>query len=106
METNEKLKQMVKEKYGEIAESNSSCCEPTSCCGPTSKVVDYTIMQALSARTCVTAPTNNATLTSIHRSIVCMLFFLAYSAANEKWSPPQPVRSYRLLSRYAGSSSV
>lgn len=39
METNEKLKQIVKEKYGEIAEKNSSCC------GPTSKVVDYTIMQ-------------------------------------------------------------
>jgi ubiquinone/menaquinone biosynthesis C-methylase UbiE len=45
METNEKLKQIVKEKYGEIAEKNSSCCGPTSCCGPASKVVDYTIMQ-------------------------------------------------------------
>ncbi|MGB5896330.1 MAG: arsenite methyltransferase [Ignavibacteriaceae bacterium] len=39
METNEKLKQIVKEKYGEIAEKSSSCC------GPTNKVVDYTIMQ-------------------------------------------------------------
>ena len=45
MLTNNEIKEMVKEKYGEIAESNSSCCEPTSCCGPTSKVVDYTIMQ-------------------------------------------------------------
>jgi SAM-dependent methyltransferase len=45
MPTNEKLKQMVKKKYGEIAESNSSCCGPTNCCGPENKVVDYTIMQ-------------------------------------------------------------
>ncbi len=45
MQTNEKLKQMVKEKYGEIAESSSSCCGPTSGCGPTNKVVDYSIMQ-------------------------------------------------------------
>ena len=44
MATNEELKQIVKEKYGEIAEKNSSCCGPT-CCGPTSKDVDYTIMQ-------------------------------------------------------------
>ena len=44
MQTNEKLKQMVKEKYGEIAESGSSCCGPT-CCGPKSKVIDYSIMQ-------------------------------------------------------------
>ena len=35
---------MVKEKYGEIAESGSSCCGPT-CCGPKSKVIDYSIMQ-------------------------------------------------------------
>lgn len=44
MATNEELKQIVKEKYGEIAEKNSSCCGPT-CCEPTNKVVDYTIMQ-------------------------------------------------------------
>ena len=44
MQTNEKLKHMVKEKYGEIAESGSSCCGPT-CCGPKSKVIDYSIMQ-------------------------------------------------------------
>jgi hypothetical protein len=34
MATNEELKQLVKEKYGKIAEKNSSCCGPTSCCGP------------------------------------------------------------------------
>jgi len=45
MLTNNEIKKMVKEKYGEIAEKNSSCCGPTSCCEPTSKVVDYTIMQ-------------------------------------------------------------
>ncbi|MCH7964227.1 MAG: arsenite methyltransferase [Bacteroidetes bacterium] len=45
MLTNNEIKEMVKEKYGEIAEGNSSCCGPTSCCGPKSKVVDYTIMQ-------------------------------------------------------------
>jgi len=45
MLTNNEIKEMVKEKYGEIAESNSSCCGPTSCCGSTDKVVDYTIMQ-------------------------------------------------------------
>jgi len=39
MPTNQEIKQIVKEKYGEIAEKSSSCC------GPTSKVVDYTIMQ-------------------------------------------------------------
>ena len=45
MATNEELKQLVKEKYGEIAESNSSCCGPTSCCGPENKVVDYSLLQ-------------------------------------------------------------
>jgi ubiquinone/menaquinone biosynthesis C-methylase UbiE len=45
MPTNNEIKEMVKEKYGEIADKNSSCCGPTSCCGPKSKVVDYTIMQ-------------------------------------------------------------
>jgi len=45
MQTNEKLKQMVKEKYGEIAESSSSCCGPTSCCGTDNKVIDYSILQ-------------------------------------------------------------
>lgn len=45
MFTNNEIKEMVKEKYGEIAEKDSSCCAPTSCCGPTSKVIDYTIMK-------------------------------------------------------------
>ena len=45
MQSNNEIKEMVKEKYGEIAESSSSCCGPISCCGPTNKVVDYTIMQ-------------------------------------------------------------
>jgi SAM-dependent methyltransferase len=45
MATNEELKEMVKEKYGEIAESNSSCCGPTSCCGPENKVVEYSVLQ-------------------------------------------------------------
>jgi SAM-dependent methyltransferase len=45
MATNEELKQMVKEKYGEIAENNSSCCGPTSCCGPENKVVEYSVLQ-------------------------------------------------------------
>ena len=39
MLTNNEIKEVVKEKYGEIAEKKSSCC------GSTSKVVDYTIMQ-------------------------------------------------------------
>ncbi len=46
MQTNEKLKQMVKEKYGEIAESSSSSyCGTTSCCGTDNKVSDYSILQ-------------------------------------------------------------
>lgn len=45
MVTNEELKQLVKEKYGEIAESNSSCCGPTSCCGPENKVVEFSVLQ-------------------------------------------------------------
>ena len=45
MATNEELREMVKEKYGEIAESNSSCCGPTSCCGPENNVVEYSVLQ-------------------------------------------------------------
>jgi len=45
MPTNNEIKEMVKEKYGDIAEKNSSCCGPTSCCGSDSKIVDYTIMK-------------------------------------------------------------
>ena len=47
MLTNNEIKEIVKEKYGEIAENNSSCCAPTSCCGPTTKVIDYTIMKTI-----------------------------------------------------------
>lgn len=40
------LKEIVKEKYGEIAKSSSSCCGPTSCCGSSeNKIVGYTIMK-------------------------------------------------------------
>jgi arsenite methyltransferase len=45
MNTNDEIKKVVKEKYGEIAEVNSSCCGPTSCCGTNNKVIDYSIMQ-------------------------------------------------------------
>ena len=45
MPTSEEIKKIVKDKYGEIAENDSSCCGPTSCCGPNNKVVDYSIMQ-------------------------------------------------------------
>jgi len=40
------LKEIVKEKYGEIAKLSSSCCRPTSCCGSSeNKIVGYTIMK-------------------------------------------------------------
>ena len=40
------LKEIVKEKYGEIAKSSSSCCGPTTCCGSSeNKIVGYTIMK-------------------------------------------------------------
>ncbi len=45
MPSNNKIKEMVKEKYGEIAEKNSSCCGPTSCCDTDNKVIDYSILQ-------------------------------------------------------------
>jgi SAM-dependent methyltransferase len=45
MQTSEEIKKIVKEKYGEIAESNSSCCGPTSCCGPENKIVEYSVLQ-------------------------------------------------------------
>jgi arsenite methyltransferase len=34
MENAEDLKQIVREKYGELARVGGSCCGPTSCCGP------------------------------------------------------------------------
>jgi SAM-dependent methyltransferase len=45
MQTTDEIKKVVKEKYGEIAKNNSSCCGPTSCCGTDSKVIDYSIVQ-------------------------------------------------------------
>ncbi|MEO7426424.1 MAG: arsenite methyltransferase [Fibrobacteria bacterium] len=34
METPENLKELVREKYGQLAREGGSCCGPTSCCGP------------------------------------------------------------------------
>lgn len=48
METNRELKQIVKEKYGEIAKasSNTGCCGPSSCCGSSdNSIVGYTVMK-------------------------------------------------------------
>jgi len=47
METANELKQVVKEKYGEIAKASKSsgCCGPTCCGGEESKIVGYTVMQ-------------------------------------------------------------
>lgn len=45
MQNENEIKEIVKEKYGEIAKRNSSCCAPkTSCCGTSNKIVGYTIM--------------------------------------------------------------
>ncbi len=41
---NEIIKEMVKEKYGEIAKKSGSCCGPASCCGTENKIVGYTVM--------------------------------------------------------------
>lgn len=46
MQTENELKEVVKEKYGQIAKKSGSCCGPTSCCGTNdNKIVGYTIMQ-------------------------------------------------------------
>jgi len=47
METANELKQVVKEKYGEIAKASKSsgCCGPTCCGNSESKIVGYTVMQ-------------------------------------------------------------
>jgi len=47
METANELKQVVKEKYGEIAKASKSsgCCGPTCCGDSESKIVGYTVMQ-------------------------------------------------------------
>ena len=34
MDTTEGLKEIVREKYGQLAREGGSCCGPTSCCGP------------------------------------------------------------------------
>lgn len=44
MNTEKDVKEIVKEKYGEIAKSSSSCCGPSSCCGTSNKIVGYTVM--------------------------------------------------------------
>ena len=46
MQNEKEIKEMVKEKYGQIAKESGTCCGPTSCCGPTeNKIVGYTVMQ-------------------------------------------------------------
>ena len=46
MQNEKEIKEMVKEKYGQIAKQSTSCCGPTSCCGTTNnKIVGYTVMQ-------------------------------------------------------------
>ena len=43
MQNENKLKQIVKDKYGKIAvEGDESCCGPTSCCG-TSEITDFSM---------------------------------------------------------------
>ena len=44
MSTEKDVKEIVKEKYGEIAKSSSSCCGPSSCCGSGNEIVGYTVM--------------------------------------------------------------
>lgn len=46
MQNEKEIKEMVKEKYGQIAKQSTSCCGPSSCCGTTdNKIVGYTVMQ-------------------------------------------------------------
>lgn len=46
MQNEKEIKEIVKEKYGEIAKNSGSCCGPTSCCGSSeNKIVGYTVMQ-------------------------------------------------------------
>lgn len=48
MKTNNEIKQIVKEKYGEIAKSTSisGCCDTSSCCGSSdNSIVGYTVMK-------------------------------------------------------------
>ncbi|MDB5050569.1 MAG: arsenite S-adenosylmethyltransferase [Fibrobacteres bacterium] len=44
MESAESLKEIVREKYGQLARDGGSCCGPTNCCGPSngeSSFVDF-----------------------------------------------------------------
>jgi SAM-dependent methyltransferase len=47
MQSSEEIKQVVKEKYGEIAKASKSsgCCGPTCCGDEENKIVGYTVMQ-------------------------------------------------------------
>ncbi len=46
MQNESKIKEMGKEKYGEIAKQSALCCGPTSCCGPAdNNFAGFTIMQ-------------------------------------------------------------
>jgi arsenite methyltransferase len=45
MQNEKEIKEIVKEKYGEIAKKSGSCCGPTSCCGTENKIVGYTVMK-------------------------------------------------------------
>lgn len=46
MQNEKDIKEMVKEKYGEIAKQSGSCCGPTSCCGTAeNKIAGYSVMQ-------------------------------------------------------------
>src|SRR3990170_5398013 len=46
MQDENEIKEIVKEKYGQIAKQSSSGCGPTSCCGTTdNKIVSYSVMQ-------------------------------------------------------------
>lgn len=46
MQNEKETKEMVKEKYRQIAKQSMSCCGPTSCSGTTdNKIVGYTVMQ-------------------------------------------------------------
>lgn len=47
MQSSEEIKQVLKEKYGEIAKASKSsgCCGPTCCGDSEAKIVGYTVMQ-------------------------------------------------------------
>ena len=46
MQSDNEIKKIVKEKYGQIARQSTSCCGPTSCCGTkNNKIIGYSIIQ-------------------------------------------------------------